>query len=207
MNATATVMDTFTAIESRRSIKHYDPSHRMTEDEITRLIELAKLSPTSFNIQNWRFVCVTDPDLKKQLRAASWNQAQVEEASLVILLCADLTAHSNHPQRYWANAPQAVQDQLVPMIATFYDGNDQLIRDEAMRSVGMAGQTIMLAAKAMGYDTCPMIGYDPVKVAEIIRLPKDHVTGFMVVVGKALEPARARSGPVSLDEVLVYNHF
>ena len=78
------------------------------------------------------------------------------------------------------------------MIAPFYSENPDLQRDEAMRSVGIAGQTLMLAAKAMGYDSCPMIGFDPARVAEIIKLPKDHVIGMIVVVGKALKPANER---------------
>ena len=58
------------------------------------------------------------------------------------------------------------------MIPSFYGKNEQLQRDEAMRSVGIAAQTLMLAAKDMGYDSCPMIGFDPVKVSEIINLRK-----------------------------------
>ncbi|MEM1305254.1 MAG: nitroreductase family protein, partial [Planctomycetota bacterium] len=86
-------------------------------------------------------------------------------------------------------------------------GNDALQRDEAMRSVGIAGQTIMLAAKAMGYDSCPMIGFDPAKVAEIISLPDDHVVGMMITVGKALKPAHARGGQLPKDEVVFADRF
>ena len=53
-------MNTFEAIETRRSVKHYDPKHRMTDKEIEKLLSAAILSPTSFNIQNWRFVSVVD---------------------------------------------------------------------------------------------------------------------------------------------------
>ncbi len=66
----------------------------------------------------------------------------------------------------------------------FYEGQDRLQRDEAMRSCGIAGQTIMLAAKDMGYDSCPMIGFDIEAVGKLIRLPEDHVIGFMITVGK-----------------------
>jgi nitroreductase len=89
----------------------------------------------------------------------------------------------------------------------FYEGKEQLQRDEAMRSCGIAGQTIMLAAKAMGYDSCPMIGFDPVKVAEIIHLPSDHVIGFMIAVGKAVKPAMPKGGQLPLSEVVVQDRF
>jgi nitroreductase len=76
-----------------------------------------------------------------------------------------------------------------------------------MRSCGLAGQTIMLAAKTMGYDSCPMIGFDPVRVAEIIQLPDDHVIGFMITVGKAIKPAWPKPGQLPLDEVVVLDKF
>jgi nitroreductase len=82
-------MNVTEAIIERRSIKAYDPHYKMTDQEIAKLMSLAMLSPTAFNIQNWRFVIVTDPVLRQQIRSVSWNQAQVEEASLLIVLTAD----------------------------------------------------------------------------------------------------------------------
>jgi nitroreductase len=157
-------------------------------------------------MQNWRFVVMTDPEKRAEIQAAAWNQSQVTEASITILLCADLHAYED-AGRYWVNAPQPVQDMLVPMIAPFYGSNPQLQRDEAMRSVGIAGQTLMLAAKSMGYDSCPMVGYDPVKVGEIIGLPENHVIGMMLTVGKAVKDANARGGQLPYEEVVFRDQF
>ncbi|MEM0951681.1 MAG: nitroreductase family protein [Cyanobacteria bacterium P01_H01_bin.74] len=200
-------MDFFEAAETRRSVKHYDASFVMPEQDINTLLETTLLSPTSFNIQNWRFVLVEDKAKREAIKAASWGQSQVTDASLLFLLCADLHSPMNNPARYWKNAPQPVQDVLVPMIAPFYEKNPQLQRDEAMRSVGIASQTLMLAAKALGYDSCPMIGFDPKTVAEIIHLPENHVIGLMLVIGKAAKPAHPRGGQLPLSDVLVKNQF
>ena len=102
-------MDTFDAISQRRSVKHYDPEHRLTEDEITKLMEAAICSPTSFNMQNRRFVLVTDAELRKELCAAAFNQAQVTDASLLIVVTADLLAWKKEPERYWRDAPEEVR--------------------------------------------------------------------------------------------------
>jgi|GEM_PF-5608171 len=59
-------MDTFTAIETRRAVKHYDPEHKMADAEINKLMSLVLLAPTAFNIQNWRFVLVRDPELTQK---------------------------------------------------------------------------------------------------------------------------------------------
>ena len=200
-------MNVTQAITERRSVKVFDPHHRMSEQEINQLMSLAMLSPTAFNIQNWRFVLVTDPLLRQQIRAASWNQAQVEEATLLIVLTADLNAWAKQPERYWKNAPKAASDVLVPMIGQYYQSNDQVQRDEAMRSCGMAATTLMLAAKEMGYDTCPMDGFDFAAVSKLLNLPADHIPSMFVVVGKALKAAAPRGGQLAMDEVVVYNQF
>jgi nitroreductase len=200
-------MNVTEAIVKRRSIKAFDPHHRMTKEEIAKLMSLAMLSPTAFNIQNWRFVVVTDPVLRQQIRSVSWNQAQVEEASLLIVLCADLKSWAKQPERYWQNAPKPVQDYLVPAIGSYYKDHPQVQRDEGMRSCGMAAMTIMLAAKEMGYDTCPMDGFDFDAVAKLLNLPTDHAPAMFVVVGKALKEASARGGQLTMDEVIIQNKF
>ena len=202
-----TVMNTFDAIKERRSVKHYDPNHKLTDEEINQLLSLAILSPTSFNIQNWRFVVVKNLQTKKEIRSAAWDQVQITDASLLIVICADLKSWKDNPAQYWKNAPKEAQDFLVPAIGPFYEGKEQLQRDEAMRSCGIVAQTIMLAAKSMGYDSNPMIGFDPQKVAEIINLPKDHVISMLMVIGKQTKPAMPRGGQLPLDDVVFTDKF
>ena len=200
-------METIKAIYERRAVKHYDPEHRLTDDEINQLMEAAIQAPTSFNIQQWRFVIVDDPDLRQQVREAANDQAQITEASLLLILTADVKAWEKNPGRYWQNAPAEVAEILVNWMGPFYDGKDRLQRDEAMRSCGIAGQTIMLAAKSMGYDSCPMIGFDQERVAELINLPEDHAIGFIIVVGKGIKDAWPKPGQLPLEEVIVKNKF
>lgn len=195
------------AIRERRAAKLYDPQHRMTEDEVSKLMSLAMLSPTAFNIQNWRFVLVRDVALRQEIRQVSWDQAQVTDASLLIVLTADLNAWEKQPERYWRNAPKPVQDYLIPAIRQYYNGREQVQRDEAMRSCGMAAMTIMLAAREMGYDTCPMDGFDFDAVAKLLNLPADHTPAMFVVVGKALQPAQVRGGQLAMDEVVIHDRF
>ena len=200
-------MHTFEAIAARRSVKSYDPAHRMTEAEIRQLLEASMQSPTAFNIQNWRFVTVLDPEVRKQIRTVGWDQAQITDASLLIVMCADKDAWRKEPARYWKNAAQPIQDFLVPAIGQYYEGRDQVQRDECMRSCAFAGMTIMLAAKAMGYDSSPMDGFDFDAVGKIIKLPADHVISFMLAVGKATQPPWPKGGQLSYDEVVVRDHF
>jgi nitroreductase len=200
-------MKTVDAIRSRRAIKSFDANHRMTEEEVNEFLSLAVLSPTAFNIQNWRYVVVTDQALRTQIREVAWGQAQVTDASLFIVLCADLKSWEKQCSRYWVNAPKEVQEFMIPAIDDYYRGKDQVQRDEAMRSCGIAAQTLMLTAKSMGYDSCPMDGFDFEKVAELIHLPDDHVITMFVAIGKSSKEAWPRPGQLELDEVVIKNRF
>ena len=182
-------MDVKEAIRTRRSIKHYDPSHQMTEAEVQELMEHAILSPTAFNIQHWRFVRVQDKNKRQQIFEAAWGQAQVVDASELLVLCADLNAWEKEPKRYWRNAPQAAQDAILPAIENYYANHHQGQRDEAIRSASIAAMNIMLMARGMGYDSCPMDGFDFDKVAKI------------------LQDAHQRAGQLPLEEVLLTDGF
>lgn len=200
-------MDVKDAVRRRRAIKWYDPEHKMPEEIFRSLMEDAILAPTAFNIQNWRIVRVTDTEQRQAIRAVAWDQAQVVEASELLVLCFDNTAWSSEPARYWRNAPQEVQDFLVPAIADYYRDKPQVQRDEGMRSCGLIGQNIMLLAKGLGYDSCPMDGFDYDAVGKIIKLPESHDIAFMIAIGKGIKEAWPRPGQLPLDEVMVDNCF
>jgi len=200
-------MKTQTAIQTRRAIKHFDANHIMPAEKIHEILSLALLAPTAFNLQNWRFVVVDDPQIRAEIREVSWGQAQVTDASLFIILCADLKAWEKEPVRYWQNAPAEVRDFIIPAIDSYYRGKDQVQRDEAMRSCGIAAQTIMLAARSLGYESCPMDGFDFEKVGELIRLPADHVIAMFVAIGKGTQEPWPRPGQLALDQVVLRNRF
>lgn len=200
-------MDVRTAIETRRAIKHFDPNHKISQAEIDELFSLAMLSPTAFNIQHWRFVAVQDPAVREAIRAASWMQTQITDASLLVVVCADIKAWEKAPERYWQNAAQEVREGMVAAIGDYYRGREQAQRDEAMRSCGIAAQTLMLAAKAKGYDSCPMDLSDFSEVAKIIKLPDDHAIAMFVAIGKGVREPWPRGGQLLRDEVVFMDRF
>jgi nitroreductase len=200
-------MDTFEAIRRRRAIKHYDPAHQISPAEEKQLFELVLQSPTAFNLQHWRFVIVRDPDLRKQIRAAAWDQAQVTEASLLVVVTGDMASWKKEPGRFWKDAPEAVRDFIVPAIGSYYEGRPEVQRDEVMRSCGLAGATLMLAATAMGYQSCPMDGFDFEAVGKLINLPEDHLISFMVAIGQGTQEAWPKPGQLPYDEVVLTDRF
>ncbi len=200
-------MDTFDAIKTRRAIKKFDSSYKMTDEQVQSLMKLTLLSPTSYNQQNWRFVTITDQKIKEKIHVAARNQAQPLDGSLVILLCGNMNAWKDNPMRYWKNHPLEKQEHVRDAMHKKYSDSPQNRRDEAMRSCGFAAQTIMLAAKQMGLDSCPMVGFEYDEMAKVINLPDDHIIVMMIVVGKAASPAAERGGQLQFDDVVFENKF
>ncbi len=200
-------MDVATALKTRRAVKQFDPSHKLSEEELQSLVAMALQSPTAFNIQHWRLLLVEDPELRKQIRAVAWDQAQVTDASALFILCADTLAWDKEPIRYWRDAPEPVQEFMIPAIKQYYQDKEQVQRDEAMRSCGILAQSLMLAATSLGYQSCPMDGFDFDAVAELVRLPSDHLIAMFVVVGKGTKEPWPKPGQLSAEEVLVRDRF
>lgn len=200
-------MELFEAITQRRSVKHYDPAASMPDTDFEQIMNAVLLSPTSYNIQHWRFVRIKDQALRSKIQQAAWDQPQIGDASELIIICADTNAWQDRPERYWADADEATRNVLLPMMQDFYHGKPQLQRDEALRSSGIAAQTLMLAAKSLGYDSNPMIGFESKEVAKLINLPDGHLIAMLVVMGKASKTARPRGGQLPLEEVLMENQF
>jgi nitroreductase len=200
-------MDTFKAIESRRAVKAFDPDYKMTPQEKEKIFTLAQLAPTAFNIQHWRFVTIDDPALRTKIREVAWNQPQVTDSSLLVILCADTKSWEKDTLRYWASATKEAQDFLLPAIDAYYRGKERVQLDEVHRSCGMAGTTIMLAARAMDYDTCPMDGFDYEAVGKLINLPDDHVISFMIAIGKKMAEPYERPPLLPAEEIIISNKF
>jgi len=150
---------------------------------------------------------VDDSALRQEIRKVAWDQSQVTDASLLLVLCADLKAWEKKPERNWRNVDAPVRDFMVPAIHQYYVGKEQVQRDEAMRSCGLAGMALMLTAREMGYDTCPMDGFDFGAVGKLIQLPDDHVISFMLAVGRGIKPPFPRGGQLEPDEVVVHDRF
>ncbi|HIN85727.1 MAG TPA: nitroreductase family protein [Myxococcales bacterium] len=199
-------MDVREALEQRRAIKQFDPEQELTDAELRRLLEPVLLTPTSYNLQHYRFVVVRKKELKNLLCEAAFNQLQVRDCSAVVVVTAKLNAHEDAPQIY-DHLPPEITDKLVSMTASFYANAPQLQRDEAMRSGSLASMTLMLVASERGWDTCPMIGYDPAKIAVLLDVPIDHAIVMMICVDKATLAPRERAARYKLSDVACLESF
>lgn len=178
------------AIETRVSTHLFDASHALDEAQIAELVRLATLAPTAYHLQNWRFVAVRTPAAKARLHALAWRQQKVLDAAVTYIICGTLQAHTQLADRL---APvvragvfgQAVGDAWVAQATAAHAPDDQLQRDEAVRSASLAAMTLMLAAEGMGLASAPMGGFDATGVASEFGLQSDELPVMLVAVGRA----------------------
>ena len=201
-------MDVLEAIYKRRSVKEFDRNFVIPAEDEHKLLEAMIQAPTSFNIQHWRFCLLKSPELRRKISIEfGGGQSQMTDASLLVLFAADVKAWAKGPDRYWSNATEKLRDVVVPAIGPFHEGRERYQRDEAQRSIGMAMQTLMVAAQGLGYESCPMIGFDHDKVSEVVKLPADYVIGPMVAIGKGTKDPWPKPGQLPLGEVVVTDSF
>ncbi|MDH5765735.1 MAG: nitroreductase family protein, partial [Gammaproteobacteria bacterium] len=157
--------------------------------------------------QHWRFVVIKDQKLRESIRSVTYMQPQITDASLLIALCVDTKAWQKQPERYWINTSNENREAILAAIQEYYTGRDQVQRDEAMRSCGIAAQTLMLAAKGFGYDSCPMDLSDLDEVGKLINLPEDHLVAMFVAIGKSMQDPWPRGGQLPMNDVVKINRF
>ena len=199
-------MHTEEAIRTRRAVKAYDPSFQLSREEKDELLQLALLAPSAFNLQHVRFVEVSDPAARADPRRGLEPGADDRRLDAGGDLRPGRQLGKN-VRRVWEGAPSEVQDYMAGAIDAYYRGKPQVQRDEAMRSCGLMAQTLMLAARAKGLDSCPMDGFDFDAVGKLINLPDNHVIALMVAVGKRAAEPKPRVGKLPFDEVVIRDRF
>jgi len=176
------------AIHDRRATPSFDGTPIPPQD-LRQILEAGLHAPSGYNLQPWRFIVVQQPEQRKRLRAASYNQAKVEEASAVIVACGDrdgwrkdldemlrLGRANGMPESYAAQAAEGVPGYLSSFTEAQMQGwlNKQVM---------LAFTSMLLMAEVLGYDTAPMEGFEQEKVCETLRLPMSYWVVALLAIG------------------------
>jgi nitroreductase len=175
-------------IVSRRATKYYDPAATLSDDQIRELVRIGTTAPTSFHLQNWRFIAVRSPEAKARLRPIAWNQPTITEAAVTFIVCGQLADSSVIPQRLAPVVEAGIMPaKLVPdweiPAHTLYFEHPQRQRDEAVRTGAIGATAMIYAARSLGLGSTPMIGFDDKAVAREFGLAEDEVPVMLLSIG------------------------
>ncbi|HEV2645783.1 MAG TPA: nitroreductase family protein [Acidobacteriaceae bacterium] len=200
------------AIQDRRATPSFDGTP-IPPDDLRKIIEAGLSAPSGYNIQPWRFIVVQSEEQKKRLRAASYNQGKVEEASAVIVACGDadgwrkdldLMIHQGleggMPEGYAAQARTSVTNYLSGFTADEMHG-------WLNKMTMLAFTHMMLMAEALGYDTAPMEGFEQDKVCETLRLPMSYWVVALLGIGHLKGPDKFNGGRFPLAHTVFGEEF
>ncbi|WP_413373939.1 nitroreductase family protein [Paenibacillus taichungensis] len=197
-------------VKERRSVRHYDPAFNISEQELKDILTEAALAPSGANMQPWKFIVFNDQALKEQLLPIANNQQQVVDASAVIAVLGDLEYIKQVDSVYDASVEagymtKEVKDSLVTNMKGMLGSMDsQYIKDGVMFDCGLLSMQFMLAAKARGYDTVPMAGYDKNKFIEAFDIPDRYVPTILISIGKASQPGHPTTR-LPIDDLTFWN--
>lgn len=177
-------------VRQRRATPSFD-GEPIPQDDLLAIIDAGLQAPSGYNIQPWRFVVVRDEEQKRRLRAASFNQAKVEEASAVIVCCGDADSWRKDADQIIemglaGGMQESYASQLKSHVTQFLNSlsADQM-HGWLNKHVAIAMTHMMLMAEVMGYDTAPMEGFEPERVCEVLRLPMSYWVVALLAVGHA----------------------
>ena len=175
-------------ILSRSSTKYYDPAATLSDDQIRELVRIGTTAPTSFHLQNWRFIAVRTPEAKARLRPIAWNQPAITEAAVTFIVCGQLADSSVIPERLAPVVEAGIMPaEIVPdwenATRRLYFEHPQCQRDEAVRTGAIGAAAMIYAARALGLGSTPMIGFDPEAVHREFGLAEDEVPVMLLSVG------------------------
>ncbi|WP_051040898.1 nitroreductase family protein [Rhizobium leguminosarum] len=181
---------------TRRATKYYDAAASLSGDQIRQLVRIGTSAPTSFHLQNWRFIAVRTAEAKARLRPIAWGQPAITDAAVTFVIIGKLADASTIPARL---AP-VVEAGIMPAHVVpewerpargLYDDQPQRQRDEAVRSATFGAAAIIAAASSFGLGSTPMIGFDADAVHREYGLGGDEIPVMLLTVG----PERAGNWP------------
>ncbi len=203
--------ETLKLIKERISTNHFDTTRGLSVDEIHELVAYAGQAPSSYNLQHWRFVAVTEPEAKARLKALAYNQQKVEDASVTFIVLGDLRGYERMPEIARASVEAGLIDdkRAESWISTsrkIYAGNERFSRDEAIRGASLAAMTLMIAAQAKGLSSGPMIGFDPEGVKREFGIAERYLPVMLLTVGYPAPGNMSRKPRLDVDQILAFEN-
>lgn len=180
----------------RRSIKSYDPSIKISREEMAEILSEATRAPSSTNLQPWHFLVIESDEAKAKLLQISspTNSVKIETSAATIAIFGDLKNELKAEEIYNTNVelgymPAEVKEKLLPGILEWIKSlSDQARRDIVMTDCGLVAMQLMLVARAHGYDSNPIAGYDKGRINDVFGLEKERFAPLMLIsIGKAAD--------------------
>ncbi len=166
------------ALEFRHACKIFDETKKISDEELTYILEAGRKAPSSFGMEPWKFLVITNKELQEKLKPVCWDQAQITTCSHLVIVLAAIDAvrpESGIVERKFKRRemPQEKLDMYLNLYANHLKqtlSSDENIYAWTTKQTVFAIENMMMAAAIKGIDSCPIEGFEKEKVEEILKL-------------------------------------
>lgn len=181
----------------RYATKQFDPGRKMSPDVWAALEDSLVLSPSSYGLQPWKFINVTNADIRAKLRKVSWNQSQVTDSSHFVVFAVKTNLGGNDVDEYVKRTAEvrgvsleSLEGFRKMLLDNIINGMDDIARKAwATRQVYIALGTFLASAAILGIDACPMEGFDPGEYNKLLGLTNEGLSAVVVAAAGYRSPA------------------
>jgi nitroreductase len=198
----------------RYATKKFDPTKKIAPELWAKLEQAAILSPSSYGIQPWKFIVITDPEMRKKLHPVSYNQPQILDASHLVVFAArnpptpeDIDAYVARTAEVRGTTVEALEGFKNMMVGSLSRMDAAQAHKWAARQTYIALGIFLASAAMMGIDAGPMEGFQPEKYDEILGLKEKRLgavviaaAGYRAADDKYAEAAKVRFEPKDVIE-------
>jgi nitroreductase len=193
-------------LQFRHACKLFDETRPLARADLDYVLEAGRLAPSSLGLEPWRFLVIEDHALRRHLRPACWNQAQITSAGAVIVilaLTAELRSESGYARRMLARLV-ASEGELEEAMQIYHGITHGDLAAWSVAQCHIAAAAMMLAAAAIGLDTCPMGGFEPEAVADVLAIDRSRYdVALLLAVGYRAQP-QPQKHRLPLSEIVEY---
>ncbi|MCR8852543.1 nitroreductase family protein [Lysinibacillus fusiformis] len=201
-------------LEKRCSVRHYDPSYKISSEILTSLVEIASKSPNGNNIQATRYLIIDNPDLRNLILPIAFNQQQIIEASTLIVMLGDFQAFDKeniikiHEEGFQAGYfDEPLRDFLAEAAINYYENKStEDLKIELTRDVSLASMSLILLANEAGFDTITMSGYDSKKLKDALNISERYLDVMLIAIGKGTK-AGHKTVRHNVNEIIYKNEI
>ncbi|WP_151901229.1 NAD(P)H-dependent oxidoreductase [Sulfurimonas hydrogeniphila] len=200
------------AMNFRHACKIFDETKKISDEDMHFILECGRKSPSSFGMEAWKFLVITNEDLKAELRPACWNQVQITSCSHLVVILAgieSLKPESGEVKKRFSrrNMPQESLDMYMDLYAKHLEktlSSDENIYCWSARQTYIAAANMMTGAAYTGIDSCPIEGFEKEKVEDILGLDtKKFQVAMVLPFGYRLNP-QPKQIRLPFDEVVEF---
>jgi len=174
-------------MQNRRAVHHFLRGQKVPIETYKQILEIVRWTPSGYNAQPWKFLLIQDDQQLQDIQALSFHQKQITQSGNVVMVFGDTNFMQNEQQRILSEWSEVMTDQQLQSLKSTLQKERPMTQKEKMtlRAVSMAAMNFLLAAESLGWNTCPMMGFQQKKVKQYLGVPEHYICGLMIAMGKA----------------------